>query len=242
MKKTKFILPVLLFGILTVFSSCQKYNNSVKGSGPVVTQEFNLPDVSAISLSIDANVVLTKGDSQSVIIEGQQNVINNIEKYVTSDGYWNIGYYNNVKDHAGVTIYITSRNIDYATISGSGDIRSTNSFTDTTNVYLSISGSGSIYMNTIAHLVESKISGSGKIEISGSAFEHRIDVSGSGDIRAFNLETDNTFVKISGSGNSEVWVIEYLDVNISGSGSVYYRGNPQMNVNISGSGSLINAN
>lgn len=242
MKGTKFILPVLMIGIVVLFSSCEKYGGAIKGSGPVVKQEFVLPPVSAISLSIDANVVLTRGDSQTIMIEGQQNVINNIEKYVTSDGYWNIGYYNNVRNHSGVTIYITSPNIDYATISGSGSIHSTNTFTDTTNVYLKISGSGSIYMNTTAHLIESYISGSGRIEVSGNAYEHRIDISGSGDVCAFNLQTANTYVKVSGSGSSEVWVTDYLDVNISGSGSVYYKGYPQINANISGSGGIINFN
>lgn len=232
-----------MIGLLAMFSSCQKYGKSVKGSGPVVTQEFTLPTVSAISLSIDANVILTRGDSQTVVIEGQQNIINNIEKYVTSDGYWNIDYYNNVKNHAGVTIYITTPNIDYATISGSGSVQCTNTFTDTTtSVYLNISGSGNITMNTHAQRIESGISGSGRIQISGTAYEHRIDVSGSGDIRAYGLETENTYVKISGSGNSELWVTDYLEVNISGSGSVYYRGTPEINANISGSGGITNTN
>jgi hypothetical protein len=97
-------------------------------------------------------------------------------------------------------------------------------------------------MNTTAHIIESTISGSGRIHLGGSAFEHRINISGSGDVRAFDLATTNTYVKISGSGNSEVWTTNYLDVIISGSGSVYYRGNPQINANISGSGGVFNAN
>lgn len=242
MKKAKFILPVLLLGVLLMFSSCDKNGPSVKGSGPIVTQEFVLPSISAVGLNIDANVVLTRGDSQIVRITGQQNIINNIEKYVTPDGYWNIGYYNNVKNHAGITIYLTTPTIDYATISGSGSIQTTNSFTDSTNVYLSISGSGSIFMNTHAHIIQSFISGSGQIELGGSAYEHQIDISGSGGIRAYNLSTINTYVKISGSGNSQVWATAYLDVNISGSGSVYYLGTPQINVNISGSGGIFNVN
>lgn len=242
MKRTRLIIPVLLIGVLVLFTSCQKYGRSIKGSGPIVSQEFSLPVISAISLSIDANVYLTHGDSQTVMIQGQQNIINNIEKYVTADGYWNIGYYNSVKNHAGVSIYITSPNIDYATISGSGNIQATNSFSDTTDVYLNISGSGNITMNTNAHLIQSGISGSGRIEVSGTAYEHRIDISGSGNVQSYGLETKNTYVKISGSGSSQVWVTEYLNVNISGSGSVYYLGSPDIDVNISGSGGIHQVN
>jgi hypothetical protein len=231
-----------MLAILALFTSCEKHGGSMKGSGPVVQQEFNLPQISAVALSIDANVILTRGDSQTVVIEGQQNIINNIEKYVTSDGYWSIGYYKSVRKHAGVKIYITTPTVDYATISGSGSIQSTNTFTDTTNVYLKISGSGNISINTHAHIIESFISGSGRIQLGGSAFEHRIDISGSGNVQAFDLVTTNTYVKISGSGSSEVWVTDYLDVIISGSGNVYYRGNPQINVNITGSGGIIDSN
>ena len=97
-------------------------------------------------------------------------------------------------------------------------------------------------MSTDANTVETEISGSGQILLSGSAHDHNIDISGSGDVRAYGLVTQNTWVRISGSGNSEVTVLEYLNVNVSGSGSVYYKGNPDIQANISGSGTIINRN
>jgi hypothetical protein len=97
-------------------------------------------------------------------------------------------------------------------------------------------------MDVIAHIVESEISGSGQIYVSGSTYEHSINISGSGNIRAFPLTTQRTYVKISGSGNSEVSVEDYLDVNISGSGNVFYKGNPQINTHISGSGNVVKVN
>ncbi|MEZ5198521.1 MAG: head GIN domain-containing protein [Bacteroidales bacterium] len=212
-----------------------------KRDGPIVSQNFELPTITGIALSIDAEVILTEGDSQEVRIEAQQNIINNIEKYV-SNGIWGIDFYNNVGSHSSIRIFITSKMLDYASISGSGFIHTDNMFTDTTNLYLKISGSGSISVHTIADLIESDISGSGQIMASGQANEHRIYISGSGNVRAFGLETENTSVDISGSGNSEVFVKNYLDVKISGSGSVYYKGNPQINVNISGSGGVIDSN
>jgi len=132
--------------------------------------------------------------------------------------------------------------MDYITISGSGSVESTNYFADTTNVSLNISGSGNIYLKSIADILESTISGSGEIYLEGEASDHRINISGSGSVRAFNLATLETFVRISGSGNTEVLVSDYLDVIISGSGNVYYRGNPQIDINISGSGGVFNSN
>lgn len=242
MKKNPFIILTLSLCIAFAMSSCSQYTNRIKGQGPVVSQSFDLPSITGISLSIDANVVLTRGDSQQVVIEGQQNIISNIEKYVTAEGMWRIGYYNSVKNHAGVTIYITSPRIDYATVSGSGNVKVTNHYPDSANVYLGISGSGNIRFSTDANILESVISGSGQIFVDGTAFEHSINISGSGDVKAFGLNTRNTYVKISGSGSSEVLTEDYLNVTISGSGNVYYKGNPDIDGNISGSGTIINRN
>jgi hypothetical protein len=242
MKRTIFILPILimLFGI--TLNSCYVDGRRIKGQGPVVQQTFDLPAISGVSLSVDANVIITKGDTQTVVIEGQQNIINNVKKYISSDGIWRIGYYDPVKQHDGLWIRITTPHFDYAAVSGSGRIETNGLYSDSSNVNLNISGSGTIVMDVIAHIIESEISGSGQIYLTGSAFEHAINISGSGNIRAFPLMTQQTYVKISGSGNSEVTVENYLDVIISGSGHVYYKGNPQIQANISGSGSVIKVN
>jgi hypothetical protein len=237
--------PIILISIVLIvltFGACTKYTSRIKGQGPIVQQTVDMPSISAVSLSIDANVVLTRGDSQSVKIEGQQNIINNIEKYVSDEGLWRIGYYNSVKNHAGVKIYITSPGIDFATISGSGNIKTTNHFPDNTHVYLQISGSGNIHFSTDADIVESGISGSGQIFLDGTTYEHSINISGSGNVKAFGLTTENTIARVSGSGNSEVFVQDYLNATISGSGSIFYKGNPEIEANISGSGTIINRN
>jgi hypothetical protein len=236
------IFPLAILLLILITSACEKEGNRIKGSGPVVSQDFDLDEISGVSLSIDAQVYILKGDSQTVRIEAQQNIINNIELLINSEDIWFIGFDRPVKDHAPIDIFITSTGMDYFSISGSGSIESNDYFADTTDVTLNISGSGNIYVNTIAHILESTISGSGQIHLEGEASEHRINISGSGSVRAFNLATLETFVRISGSGNTEVWVSDYLDVIISGSGNVYYRGNPQIDINISGSGGVFNAN
>jgi len=236
---------ILIFGLIlgTFFlGGCEKYTHHIKGSGPVVEQDFDLPDVRAVSLSIDANVRVIPGDTQNVTIMAQSNIIQNIEKHVTSDGLWRIGFYNPVRKHDGVTIYITTSHFDYANVSGSGSIRTDDLFAENSNVYLKISGSGNILMHTIADHVDSEISGSGNITLDGSAGHHEINISGSGRVNAFGLITERTDCRISGSGNCEVWANDYLGVTISGSGSVFYKGSPEIQSNISGSGGIHNVN
>ncbi len=65
-----------------------------------------------------------------------------------------------------------------------------------------------------------------------------IDISGSGEYRAGDLQSETAKIKISGSGDVTLWVIESLDANVSGSGSVNYYGHPQTSLSSSGSGKI----
>ena len=62
--------------------------------------------------------------------------------------------------------------------------------------------------------------------LSGSADELEAGINGSGDIRAAELETDKTSIRISGSGSADIQAKKELTANINGSGDVRYRGSP----------------
>lgn len=225
----------LLFIITTalVFSSCSKDRS------PIITQSFELEDFNGVALSISGNVRIIEGQNQKVEITGREETVNEIEKTV-NNGVWDIDLPNNYhKNYDELDIVITSNNIEKLILSGSGNITAEHTLPLST---ITISGSGSIEVGTDVSVLTSTISGSGNIDISGTADKLRYINSGSGNLNGFGLETDNTEISISGSGNTEIYVISNLDVTISGSGSVSYKGTPVITTNITGSGELINAN
>ena len=63
-------------------------------------------------------------------------------------------------------------------------------------------------------------------------------MSGSGEVRAADLRTDDTTVRVSGSGNARVNAAKTLAARTSGSGSVLVSGNPQITSSKSGSGTV----
>ena len=95
--KIRFFLAGLLAMSLFVSVSAQSGNNVVKGEGEIVKQEISLSAIDGIQLSIAADVFLTQGKSQKVVIEAQQNVFDNIKKEVRN-GSWNIAYDKSVKN------------------------------------------------------------------------------------------------------------------------------------------------
>lgn len=237
--KTWLNLAVLFFFATTPFIQAQKWwGRGVDGEGPRVEKDMNIDDFEGIRLTINADVYLTPGRSQSVRISAQQNIIDLIETDVDG-GIWKISTEENLDDHSKIKIYITAEQMNYVKLSGSGDIYTEGTFENAGNtVEVGVSGSGDLQFRTNARSIEAGISGSGDIELDGSAENIEVGISGSGDIDAIDLTARNCQVRISGSGTAKVHATQDLNVRVSGSGDVYYRGKPNVQSRISGSGDL----
>lgn len=230
---TSFI--VLLFAT----SACtQSWTGSgITGEGPKVTKTLNIDNFSGLALAISADVHIKQGGSQSVKVEGQQNIIDNLKTEV-KNGVWKVGFEKNVRKHDPVTIWVTVPSVNELSVSGSGSIIGDSKFTSLGDLNLAISGSGNIKFDADSKRLDVAISGSGNMNLAGSTGASNMRISGSGDINAFDLTASTCDVKISGSGDSSVNVSEKLDVAIAGSGDVFYKGRPSVRSKVSGSGSV----
>jgi hypothetical protein len=92
---------------------------------------------------------------------------------------------------------------------------------------------------TIPSLNFTGIIGASDFELSGEQQE-RLDIyiSGVGNVYAYDMPVKDCFIRLSGTSNCEVHVIEFLDVVISGVGNIWYRGYPTVNTDISGIGNV----
>ena len=235
--KKLLVLSLTMFLCLSI-SAQNWWKDGIRGEGPTVTKTLNISPFHAVSLGFSGNVYLKQGSTQSVEVEGQQNIINNIKTGVR-DGLWKINFDRPVRKHEPVNIYITIPKVTKAHLSGSGDLVSKGSFTGLDELALSISGSGDIRFEAEASAISARISGSGDIDLSGKAAKVQLKVSGSGDIEAYDLQARDCNIQISGSGNCQITAEEMLEVKVSGSGDVYYKGRPRIHSKISGSGDLI---
>jgi len=217
------------------------WGKGIKGKGPMVTKTLDLSEISGIALGINAKVYLTQGNRQSVKIEAQENLIE-ILKTRVSGGTWKIGFHENVSNHKTIKIHITLNTLDKVSVGGSGAIEGTNHFPNIDELDVAVSGSGKIALDVEATEINTAVSGSGKIYLEGSTNKHRIAVSGSGGISAYDLESADCKITISGSGDCKVNVRNDLRATVSGSGDVYYKGNPNIRSKVSGSGDISSRN
>ncbi len=244
MKQTIQKLTVFTFLLsILVLSSCSEFDALCeKADGPVEDVTFNLDEITGIELTTSANVFFQKGNDQEVIVNGQRDAIERLNQTV-DNGVWRIDF-NDCINHDDMNIYITVPTIDYIKVTGSGDVFAEVGFESNENVTLRITGSGFIKLEMDAPEINSKITGSGDMILSGSTNTHHSKITGSGNIEAFNLNSIDNTIEITGSGDADIFIDGgLLDATIRGSGDIGYRGLPNsINVDITGSGQLVDRN
>lgn len=243
MKTYTKIIPVAALMAAMLFNSCERDDwNNIRGKGPVVSETRDVDPFLNVSVSIPAEVYIYQGPGPELTIEAQDNILDAIESRVRH-GELQIGLYNEagLAKHETIKIYISS--VSYNNIRFSGAVdgwAETPLYVTEFNIY--VSGSGTFSGEVYALHLSSNLSGSGKLWLSGKTDEQFHSISGSGEIYAFDLQSKTADISISGSGEAEVSVDEYLYADISGSGTIYYKGNPIIESRISGSGKLVRVN
>jgi hypothetical protein len=235
----KYTLPAVVFAFL--LNACGNIGGKrISGSGNIVSQDRSVTGFSAIKSSGSFDVYLSSGSSQSVRVEAEDNLQEYIETTLdgneleidTKDGF-------RLRHSKPIKIYISSPNFSKVRLSGSGDIISQNRIAGADKIELGVSGSGNIKVELDAPSVEAEMSGSGNINLSGIAKRLDAGLSGSGNISAMDLKTEETAIRISGSGNADIFASEKINVKVAGSGDVRYKGGAQqVSSNITGSGSV----
>ena len=208
------ILPLALM-------SCNKdVLPGITGEGEIVSETLDLADFTGFANAVAADVYISQGDVQEVIIEAQQNIIDNLELDRVENGFWTIKFDRWVRYAKPIKIYITIPTLDRAVISGSGKVVGETYFADLADLELKISGSGDMELDSDSDAIEITVSGSGDFDLTGETGNLDVLISGSGDIDAFDLQTVESKIRISGAGNARLSVAEYLEASISGSGKV----------------------
>jgi hypothetical protein len=243
MKKYLFFLPVF-FSILAVsfvLSSCENYfGKRVRGNGIKKTEERNVNTFKNIEVSGDENVYISQGETASLRIEGDENLLPFIE--VSQEGdkiYVRVRRGYNIQPTGEMRVYAKApvfRDID---VSGACNIIGESKISNTENLEMHVSGAGDIKMDLDAPGVKAEISGSGSIFLKGQTRDVTLGLSGAGHAHCFDLLAENTRVDISGAGDAEVYASVKLDAEVSGAGSVSYKGNAaNVNQHVSGAGSV----
>lgn len=198
-----------------------------------------------IGLSIPADLYLTQGAKNEIIIEADEDLLEKIETEVRGSSLEiKFEKWYDYRGSGKINIYVTVKELRKLVVSGSGDIFAKSAL-KTDELSFIVSGSGSVLIDQLTtNEVDAMITGSGDIRIDGDSDAAFLDVTvtGSGDFDSEELKFSKADLNITGSGTISSFVVDDLDANITGSGRIYYRGNPLIDANITGSGKIKNDN
>lgn len=236
MKPTRLFISILLLLSIATLSSCRKDWNGVRGDGPILTEDRIVSSFHGVEYHLEGDVNIRRVSTVSVTFSSYGTYLPLVRTEVIG-GKLIINSSKSLRDNE-ITVDISMPSLDHLSLSGSGDIRTIDRFSDA-SLYVNLSGSGKVsYFGDVDDL-RANISGSGMMDLDGTANDATMTMSGSGKIAAFGMITNNNSATISGSGNIETFVSNHLDATISGSGTIRYRGNPSVTTHISGSGSVV---
>jgi len=191
----------------------------IKTSGEIIKETRQLEEFTSIKSLGSADVVITQGNIQKLVVESDKNLIPHITTKV-KNGSLLIdirGSYRNVKV---IRVLITVPNLNAISIEGSGDVSFTNTFKGN-KMKVNIKGSGDFSGDFDLKNMDYFVNGSGDGEISGIRGNLSISVSGSGDFEAENLRLEKCDVSVVGSGDIELGgSAENLVIGLTGSGYV----------------------
>jgi len=235
---------LLLMTLLSMsFTQAQLGNKKIKGNGNVTTITRTTSDYDGIKCAGSMDYILVKGTEGKIRIEGEENLLKHIITEVKNNTLIvKVENHISLKTSLNKTIKITIpfQDISEVSLAGSGDLWNEDKIT-TTNLDVSLAGSGDVTLDIDTSSVEGSIAGSGDLTLKGKTNNLEASVAGSGDFHGFKLQSNNTEVSVAGSGDAEVVSNDNLKARVSGSGDIAYKGNPNKeDTKVSGSGSITN--
>ena len=194
---------LVLFVILLSLTACQKYG--VRGNGNLTTETRSIENFTAIEAGGIFRVYVEIGESASLKIEAEENLMGFIKAKVKGSTLV-LDLKKNINPKEHVTVYVTTPDLER----------------------VESSGASKIYVENIdSDYFKLDLSGAGKVKLVGKTDRFIADISGAANLDAFDLKCEDVDIDMSGASKAEIYCDGILKTDISGVGKVVYDGNPK---------------
>ncbi len=204
------------------------------------SEKRKLPKFKSILLKGVGNVVVTKGNENSISLNSDKNILSKLRTKVINDEliisltpsfpFW-------LASFPRIDMHVVMEEVLALRVSGVGRIRTDTELTAKSLIVFN-NGVGGMQLKLNCTEVKTYLKGVGEIELTGKTESHEVEITGTGKVNAYNLESKMAKVKAKGVGECVVFASQELFVEMSGVGRVRYRGNPEVHRNQTGLGSI----
>jgi len=221
MKLTKLLMILTLGLSLLLLSACISSNSgtrTITGSGPMISQDFEVNSFNAINVSGNYSIIWRESVDISVTAVMQENLLEYVDVSVR-----------------GGTLYVEARR----SFSTTGD--------NTPRIYiyapnitgLNISGAATAANWDTIQTRDFTVQAEGAASLNLDFDVESLDVQADGAVTInFTGSVSNATIVLNGAGNVDIAVEDYLNVELNGVGRVRYTGNPTVTQTINGIGTV----
>lgn len=212
---------VLLVFTSLLLNSCV----GVRGNGEVESSNRQVESFTGIKVSGAINVFVRQGETHSLKITADANLLPLIKTSVSGD-VLNISTKRAISKYEKLNVYIIMPSLEEIDISGASSLNS-EGVLKADELDIEASGASDLNLNIDCEELDLDVSGACDVNLSGRAAKAEMEASGASDIKAYSLKLGEAVVDASGSSDVNITVENKIVASASGASSINYKGNPK---------------
>lgn len=208
------------------------YSVNVFSQNSSSKDERTVSPFSSIKASGIAQVYLTKGDEERVVVDiNEKSLMDRVKikvqgnalqiKFEDRNGFRN--EFNDVK----LKVYVTYKSLTKISGSGATTFHTENAI-KADKLVIDLSGANNTTLDLDVDDLEVETSGASNATLSGKANTLHVEASGASNIKAYALKAIDVKAETSGVANVSVVADKTLNINASGLSNINYRGDAQV--------------
>ena len=214
--KRSIVFFLLVFSLIAIACNGSFYS-TVEGNGNITTKSFDVSEFTSIDASSAFEIDVAVGESQSVEIKTDENLIKYVKVFVKNNTLY-LETKNNVNIDGNLKAIISVNSLNGVDLSGACKINVENIKSENFRV---------------------DVSGACKGSLSGKVENLNLDLSGATKFNTVDLKAKNLNIDISGASKLDVFCENALTVDASGASKIIVYGDPQKTkTDISGASSI----
>ncbi len=224
MKKIILSVSILLSAFCVNVSAQHDDGDRIQGSGKIITKDVPVQAFESLNASGVFALELSQGSSESVKIEGDDNLVDLIE--VKNEGSTlkiSMKKGQNFNSKKSIRVYVSFRNLKSMDLSMVGNTHSSQSLSFT-DLKIKNQNVGSLDLNISTRTLDVENNSVGSIKLTGKAESAKIENNGVGSIQAGDFLVQKMDIENSGVGSATVNASVELKVKDTFLGKVTNKG------------------
>ncbi|MFN0291800.1 head GIN domain-containing protein [Pedobacter helvus] len=192
------------------------------------SRSVNVKSFNNIAVSNGIDLFLTQGNTESLVIKGQEDVIKDV--VIEQEGnkltvkYKDGVNWSRLFKGTQIYVYITFKKLNSISASGGSDVETQNTL-NTDKMSIRSSGGADLDLSIVCKDITISSSGGSDVNLKGSAENMVLNTSGGSDVHAFEFKVNYAQVSTSGGSDANIFVNKGLTASASGGSDISYKGN-----------------